>query len=297
MDNRQAFKPLNWTGVFLVWISACLYLTGCSPVNLSTPAPTPSPLPSSTPPVPTPTLVKPTPTPEGCLEQRGQVHRVAFDSEALPQFMIYLPACYDADPDTLYPVLYLLHGQGFEDDQWIRLGVAVAADDMMWRNEIPPYLIVMPFDKASWRSVEDDYFGEALVAELIPFVDEHYRTLARRDYRAIGGLSRGAGWAIRYGLTRWELFSAFGGHSAAIFYKDNGKLDDWLAEIPAVYMPEIYLDIGDQDKEHGSAFLFTELLVEEGVSHEWRLFSGNHDESYWSAHVDDYLRWYGGVFS
>jgi len=290
MVNRQALIFSFWIGLILTWISAC------SPPSDQTPILEPTPVPSPMATAPAPILAEPSPTPEGCLEQRGQVDRVAFGSEALPQFLIYLPACYDADPDVRYPVLYLLHGQGFEDDQWGRLGVVAAADDLMGMNEIPPYLIVMPFDKASWRSVDDDYFGEALVDELIPYVDEKYRTLARRSYRAVGGLSRGAGWAIRYGLTRWELFGAFGGHSAAIFYKDNGKLDDWLAEIPAVYMPEIYLDIGDQDKEHGSVFLFSELLAEEGVPHEWRLFSGNHDEVYWSAHVADYLRWYGGAF-
>lgn len=293
MDNRQAFIFSLWMGTILAWVSAC------SPLNAQTPAHTPIPVSSATPTLSTPALVESSPTPEGCFErseQSGQVHRVTFDSTALPQFHIYLPACYDADHETRYPVLYLLHGQGYEDDQWLRLGVAEQADRLMAAEEIPAYLIVMPFDKASWRSVDDDEFGEALVDELIPYIDENYRTIAERESRALGGLSRGAGWAIRYGLTRWELFDAIGGHSAAIFYRDNGKLDDWLAEIPADSLPKIYLDIGDQDKERGSVFLFVELLAEEGISHEWRLYTGNHDEAYWGAHVEEYLRWYGDIF-
>ena len=243
-----------------------------------------------------PVLAELSSTPEGCLEQRGQVHQVKFDSAALPQFQIYLPACYGANLEAYYPVLYLLHGQGYEDDQWLRLGVAEKADRLMNAEDIPAYLIVMPYDKASWRSVEVDDFGEVFVDELIPFIDENYRTFANAQSRAVGGLSRGAGWAIRYGLTRWDLFGAIGGHSAVIFYRDYRKLEDWLAEIPVDLLPKIYLDIGDQDKERGSVLLFVELLAEEGIPHEWRLYSGDHDEIYWSAHIEEYLRWYGEVF-
>ncbi|MBT3188824.1 MAG: hypothetical protein HN736_13095 [Anaerolineae bacterium] len=289
MDKRQAHIIFLWVTVILTWISACTPLNTPAPAPMATPTLSASPTPS------TPTVVASTPTPAGCIEQRGQVHRVTFDSAALPQFHIYLPACYDANLETHYPVLYLLHGQGFNDDQWLRLGVAERADRVMSAEEISAYLIVMPFDKASWRNVDDDEFGEVLVNELLPYIDENYRTLPTRNKRAVGGLSRGAGWAIRYGLKRWKLFGAFGGHSAAIFYKDYSRLDDWLAEIPSNALPKIYLDIGDQDKERGSILQFVDLLTEEGVPHEWRLYTGNHDEIYWATHTEEYLRWYGEV--
>ena len=174
--------------------------------------------------------------------------------------------------------------------------MAEKAAAMMAAEEISPFLIVMPYDKASWRGVDDDDFGEVFVNKLIPYIDENYRTIPDRDHRALGGLSRGGGWTIRYGFTRWGLFGALGAHSPAIFYRDYKKLDDWIAEIPNKYMPQIYIDIGDLDGERGDATNFTELLAEEGVLHEWHLFSGGHEETYWQAHVDDYLHWYGCFF-
>ena len=295
MDNRQAKKLL----ILTVAIHAAIW--ACSPLNMLSAAPTPVPVPFATPtriPPSTPTsfpVPTQTPTPHPCLGETGQVDVVAFDAEALPQFHIYLPTCYDENPTQRYPVLYLIHGQGYTDEQWVRLGAPSAASQLIAEDKIPPFIIVMPHDKASWRMAPDDYFGEALIDELIPYIDANYRTLIKPESRAIGGLSRGAGWAIHYGLTRWDLFGAFGAHSPAIFYNDNSKLDEWIAAIPPASWPQIYIDIGDNDKEHGSTRLFGDLLMENGVPHEWHLYAGVHTEDYWRAHVAEYLLWYGGV--
>ncbi|MBT4841950.1 MAG: hypothetical protein HON91_05880 [Anaerolineae bacterium] len=287
MDKRQALIFSFWIGALFSWISAC------TPLSTPTPTPTQIPIKYATPTLSVPILAEPSPTPESCIGTRGQVEKIAFDSPALPHFYIYLPECYALDDETDYPVLYLLHGQGYEADQWLRLGMAERAAALMAAEEISPFLIVMPYDKASWRGVDDDQFGEVFVNKLIPYIDENYRTIAKRESRAVGGLSRGAGWAIRYGLKRWGLFGALGAHSPAIFYRDYKKLDDWIAEIPDKYLPQIYIDIGDLDGERGDATNFSELLAEENVIHEWHLYSGAHEESYWQAHIDDYLHWYG----
>ncbi len=289
MVKRQANIILIGAAVLL------LFLAGCTPAT-PTPAPTRTPTLLPTPIVPTPVLAEPSPTPDPCIGTRGQVDRVEFDSTSLPYFYIYLPECYQLDDDAHYPVLYLLHGQNYEADQWQRLGVVELAGVLMDADELLPFLIVMPFNVASWRGADVDEFGDVFVNEFIPYIDENYRTLDVSESRAVGGLSRGGGWAIRYGLTRPDLFGAFGAHSPAIFYQDYGKLDDWLAEIPANEMPLIYLDIGDQDGDLADARDFADELAEAGVVHEWHLYAGGHEESYWQAHVEEYLRWYGAFF-
>jgi len=285
MDNRQAIILSLWITTILAWISAC------APIN--TPAPVPEPTIPLTATQPTAAVVESTPTPKQCQEQRGQVERRAFPSIALPQYTVYLPPCYDFDPKSAYPILYLLHGASFTDEQWIRLGATEKADELISAGEIPPLIIVMPYDKYSTHLVDDDEFGEVFIEEFLPYIDETYRTDPAR--RAIGGLSRGAGWAIDYGLTRYELFSAIGGHSAAIFKGDESRLDNWLAEIPAEQLPAIYLDAGDQDPDWRIALAFADLLNEMGIPHEWRFFTGSHDEEYWRAHLSEYLRWYGNI--
>lgn len=192
-----------------------------------------------------------------------------------------------------YPVLYLIHGQSYNDDQWQRLGVPETADRLITLETIPPLIVVMPRDR-SWEQPTDSGFGEAVVEILIPYIDARYRTIAERKYRAIGGLSRGAGWAVHLGLTHWDLFGAIGAHSLPIFKSDASKISTWIESIPTPSLPRIYLDIGDKDRPPilGSAIWFEELLSQKGVPHEWYLNQGYHEEAYWQAHVEPYLIWY-----
>ena len=110
----------------------------------------------------------------------------------------------------------------------------------------------------------------------------------------MGGLSRGAGWAVHLGLSRWELFGAIGAHSLPIFWADTYHIREWLDGIPSRSLPRIYMDIGEKDRPAilESAMWFEKLLTEKNIPHEWRLNLGYHEEAYWAAHVDEYLRWY-----
>jgi enterochelin esterase-like enzyme len=208
-------------------------------------------------------------------------------------FRIYLPGCYDQQRQQRYPVLYLIHGQNFNDDQWDRLGADETADRLIALEEIPPLIIVMPRDR-SWSQPTKDKFGLVMVQELIPWIDENYRTYASRNQRAVGGLSRGASWAIHLGLSHWELFSSIGLHSPPVFQADTRHIREWLDAIPQDSLPRIYMDIGERDRQviMRSAIWFEYLLTEKNIPHEWHLFPGYHEESYWKTHVEEYLRWY-----
>jgi enterochelin esterase-like enzyme len=289
---------------------SALIITSSSTVTDQPKAPVPSatltPLPTSTPtgtatatPV-TPTLSPLPPTPTlpalACSSQSGRIETGYLASEYSPRwllFRIYLPPCYDEQPERRYPVLYLIHGQSYTDDQWDRLGAPKAADGLITSGEIPPFLIVMPRDRV-WTQPSEDKFGQALLEEFLPWVDAHYRTQPDREHRAIGGLSRGAAWAVHLGFSQWELFGTIGAHSLPVFWEDVSDINRWIDQIPIESFPRIYLDIGDRDRPEvlESAIWFEELLTEKGIPHEWHLYSGEHDEVYWQSHVEQYLRWY-----
>jgi len=209
------------------------------------------------------------------------------------EYRLYLPPCYDELPDQHYPVLYLIHGQSFDDTQWERLGMFATADRLIANGEISPLIIVLPRDRL-WLQPTESNFAQAIVDELIPTVDDQYRTIPERGYRAVGGLSRGASWAIHLALNYWPYFSALGGHSPPVFWADIPYIKVWLDAIPLDSMPRIYLDMGDNDRPEivESATWFEQLLTERNILHEWHLFQGYHEEAYWAAHVEDYLRWY-----
>jgi enterochelin esterase-like enzyme len=204
-----------------------------------------------------------------------------------------LPPCYDQLPDSEYPVLYLIHGQSFDDTQWDKLGVDEKADELIAEGEILPLIMVMPRDRL-WTQPTEDLFGEAVIEVLIPWIDENYRTKTEREFRAIGGLSRGAGWALHLGFSRWEFFGAVGLHSLPVFWTDLKDIRKWLDSIPPELLPRIYMDLGDRDRSQisKSAIWFEELLTEMRIPHEWHLYPGYHEESYWESHIEEYIRWY-----
>ena len=277
--------------------------TASSPLA-DTPGATATPQPAATPSSVATRPAQATPTnaevaePAGCEHPAGHMVISSLETSLLNKpldYRVYLPPCYEEQTGQHYPVLYLVHGQSYNDDQWDRLGADEAAGRLIAAGEIAPLILVMPRDRV-WSQPDEDMFGRAVVEELIPFIDKHYRTQADRSHRAVGGLSRGAGWAVHLGLSQWKLFSAFGAHSAATFWTDALQFRTWLKEIPAGSLPRIYLDAGDHDRPEilDAAQRFEALLTQFGIPHEWYLFPGYHDEAYWSAHVEKYLRWYAG---
>ncbi|HLF89820.1 MAG TPA: alpha/beta hydrolase-fold protein [Anaerolineales bacterium] len=245
-------------------------------------------------------ILNPTPAPLLCLTQGGKITQHTLSTPLSPQpweFRVYTPPCYEQQTDQRYPLLILIHGTAFTDDQWDRLGADETADALIGAGEIPPFLILMPRDWYWTYEPFYDPFGEALVEYLLPWMDENYRTLPGREHRAIGGLSRGASWAVHLGILHWELFSAVGGHSLPVFPSDPTWMQQWIDEIPRESVPRFFLDIGENDNLLEKALWFENLLNENNISHEWYLNLGNHDEAYWKTHLEQYLRWYAEQWS
>jgi enterochelin esterase-like enzyme len=230
------------------------------------------------------------------MELQGRVIKDALQTSWLKdplEFQVYLPPCYAESLQQRYPVLYLIHGQSYTDQQWVDLGATRVADQLIKLGKAAPFIIVMPRDRI-WTEPVNDGFGDAFIFSLMPYIDTTYRTLPDRQYRAVGGLSRGGGWAVHFGLKNWQLFGAFGANSLAVFWEDTSRIEKWLDAIPMDQMPRIYLDIGDLDRPEimNSATWFEAKLTRRNIPHEWHLFVGYHEDKYWEGHVEQYLLWY-----
>lgn len=231
-----------------------------------------------------------------CWDAGGEITEMFISSNMLPKridFLLYLPPCYQQQPDRQYPVLYLIHGKSFTHTQWDQLGADEMADQLIAAGEVAPFIIVMPRDRI-WVDPPDDLFGEALIQELIPWIDNNFRTIDERQSRAIGGLSRGAAWAVHLGFRHWELFGAIGTHSMALFWEDTRMLPRWLESMQPAGYPRIFIDVGNRDfaEIRSSTTWFGELLTSLDIPHEWYSYTGTHNEEYWSAHIEQYLRFY-----
>ncbi|MGW8251182.1 MAG: alpha/beta hydrolase, partial [Anaerolineales bacterium] len=132
------------------------------PTTTSIPSRTPLPAATSTI-TPSPTLQTtptqtPTATPLACWSQAGRFEYGSLRSDQLKlpmEYSVYLPPCYDQQPERRYPVLYMIHGMNYNNDQWDRLGADEAADALVRAGEVNPFIIVMPRDR-SWEQPEDD---------------------------------------------------------------------------------------------------------------------------------------------
>jgi len=229
-----------------------------------------------------------------CMES-GWVERYQIDSVLMNgelYFSVYFPPCYSEKKSGGYPVLYALHGQNFNDGMWADLGAAETADDLILNEGTEPFLIVMPYEEFFYRKAEGNAFPQAIKEEIIPWVEESLNVCAEKACRAIGGISRGASWAIRIGLMDREFFGAVGIHSLPAFYKDINGLTEGLDDIPYGEEPRIYLDTGRFDPKVKNAYRFENILNEKGIPHEWHLNEGRHNEVYWEEQMNAYLRWY-----
>jgi enterochelin esterase-like enzyme len=206
-------------------------------------------------------------------------------------FHIYLPPCYDPQEGP-YPLLVLLHGQSDTGELWMRMGIQPLADDLINNGEVPPFVILMPTEAYYLQDFFESVFDQALISDLLPWMDANYAVSTDRNCRALGGISRGAAWAAMLGMENWEQFAFIGTHSVPNAPYSEFRLKFLLEDIPAGSVPRIWLDTGENDRYRKPASELEELLSRNDVPHEWHLNEGAHNEEYWQAHLEDYLRWY-----
>lgn len=159
-------------------------------------------------------------------------------------------------------------------------------DALLKAGEISPGLIVMP-----WERTGID-LEQAIPQVLVPYIDTHYRTVAGRPGRAIGGISRGGGWALRIGLLHPDLFTSIGLHSPAVLAPDLFRIPDWAPTIPPSQAPRIWIDMGDHDTLRFDLARLRGVLDESGIHYQSHTYPGEHTPAYWTSHLGSYLRWY-----
>jgi enterochelin esterase-like enzyme len=305
MSKRQDATLADAILAWLIMILVLLALNACRPTAPLIPTPTsdrtsteeskhltltPAQTKASQ---PTPTQPATTATPD-CLSAGGELTSAHFYSEQLENdlyFHIYLPPCYNSASNQRFPVVYLLHGLSYTNNQWPRLKLVNTMDSLIAQREIAPFIIIMPLE-AIFAPPQTSHFGDALILDLIPWVDNHYKTLPEKTYRGIGGVSRGAAWAVHLGFEHYDLFASVGAHSLPLFEADGGHLTAWMTQPPLEELPRFFIDIGRNDQEWKTTQTFADLLDENNIPHEWYLFNNGHTEVYWTNHLDQYLHWY-----
>jgi enterochelin esterase-like enzyme len=185
----------------------------------------------------------------------GRLRSVQIDAPALGiqhgETQIYTPAGYGSSPHRRYPVLYLVTGSPGAPADWFRAGdVAGTLEALVRAGRVPPAIVVamntgaeLGGDTESLDVVGGPQVETYYTRVVVPYVDGHYRTLADRADRVLGGISSGGFGALNVGLHHLDLYSTI---LAFEPYGDPGRgtVDSLLGGDRALYRansPEVYI--------------------------------------------------------
>ena len=155
----------------------------------------------------------------------GAVAAVTYRSTALGRFRrmhVYTPPGYESGGGR-FPVFYLLHGAGDNDDAWSSVGrVGFILDNLIAAKKARPMIVVMPAGHTSrgpgsplGRAATEEFVND-FVKDVMPYVETHYRVLKDRANTAIAGLSMGGGQTLQVAIPRLARFGYVGVFSSGL---------------------------------------------------------------------------------
>jgi S-formylglutathione hydrolase FrmB len=189
--------------------------------------------------------------------------------------------------------------------------VEEVANELWQSGKLGPVIMVAPQGGLGYWMNQDGgvAWADYVAHDLVAHVDATYRTMPRREGRAIGGLSMGAHGAMQIALNFPELFGTVGVHSPSIHTQESapayfGRGASFAGHDPVSLIrgsrlttpPAIWIDAGTNDVWRAGAEQLHLALVAKGWAHEWHLYDGEHDGWYWGDHLWEYLPFYGQSF-
>lgn len=233
---------------------------------------------------------------------RGKLETVEYASSVTGgtrKALVYTPPGYSTE--RKYPVLYLLHGIGGDEQEWARSGAPdTILDNLYAAGQATPMIVVLPNGRASQELTARDpiprqapafaAFEKELLSDLIPFIDRRYSTVADRESRALAGLSMGGGQSLNFGLGNLDTFAWVGGFSSA----PNTKPPAELVRDPAEAIKKLrllYVSCGDQDGLFRISQNVHAKLDEQQVPHVYHVVpGGRHDFKVWKSDLYRFAR-------
>ncbi len=256
----------------------------------------------------------------------GTVQNVWYPSptlkEARRRMVVYTPPGYESS-ETRYPVLYLLHGGGGDEDAWNTMGRAsIIMDNLIEQGKCKPFIVVMPNGNAT-QTVSQGYgfgptparqtmqapppppaqtgaappmrppqpyegsFPESLVKDVIPFVEKTYRVIPQKDSRAIAGLSMGGGHTIMATDHNPGVFGYIGVFSSGPRQPDPA-MDDQLEALKARGVKLYWIGAGTTDFAREGTLNLSALVKKHGFNTSYREDPGAHYWFIWRTFLGDF---------
>ncbi|MBQ7019604.1 MAG: esterase [Bacteroidales bacterium] len=237
----------------------------------------------------------------------GNVTKVWYDSPTLGKqrrMTVYTPAGYEKNTRTKYPVLYLLHGSGGDEDAWSDLGRAVQIlDNLIAEGKAEPMILVMPngvyFNQAApgvavnmFQPTISNSRSQSTVEvensfpDIIKYIESNYRVRKDKNSRAVAGLSMGGRQSAALSRKYPDMFGYVGMFSGvvppAVDAEGNDKaLDAVFAAGPKLY----WIGCGKTDGVMKNSLLLKEYCEEKGYPVTFYESEGGHIWRNWREYL------------
>lgn len=244
----------------------------------------------------------------------GTVSRVWYNSPTLGmdrRLTVYTPAGYENSGKS-YPVFYLLHGMGGDEEAWIALGrTSQILDNLIAQGKAKPMIVVMTNGNAAQeaapgesslgfaapsmqlpKTMEGSF--ETAFPDVVKFIDKNYRTIKSKQGRAIAGLSMGGYHSMHISKQYPDMFNYVGLFSAAIMPDKNvkspiyddleGKLKTQFAKKPALY----WIGIGNTDFLYKANEEYRKMLDEKGYKYTYYETGEGHIWKNWRIYLTEF---------
>jgi enterochelin esterase-like enzyme len=226
--------------------------------------------------------------------KRGKIDSVNYESKTVGttrRLLIYTPPGFSKNHK--YPVLYLLHGIGGDEKEWLNgAKPQLIFDNLYAEKKMQPMIVVMPngramkddravgnmFDSAKVQAFAN--FEKDLLNDVIPFIENNYPVREDREHRAIAGLSMGGGQSLNFGLGNLDKFAWIGGFSSA----PNTKKPEELVPAPEEAKKRLkllWISCGDSDRLISFSQRTHDYLKQNNVPHIYYIEPGVHDFKVW----------------
>jgi enterochelin esterase-like enzyme len=241
--------------------------------------------------------------PHGSTSSRYYYSKV---DECWKRLFVYTPPGYDKNIEEKYPVVYIQHGGGEDETGWVEQGKTdLILDNLMAEGKAKPMIVVMA--NGNVRTGSGGYssegmakFKKEITQNIVPFIDENYRTLADAKNRAICGLSMGGGQSFYAGLESLDYFGSVGIFSSGLFggiRNPSGSTFDAEKAIPGLLSRSdefnkklglFYISCGEEDPRIEYTKKAVSNMKGNGLDIEFHSFPGGHEWQVWRKSLNDF---------
>ena len=244
-------------------------------------------------------------------KHRGTLTTMWYDSALLGinrRMIVYTPYGYEnpKNKKVKYPVLYLLHGGGGDEEAWTSMGrAAQILDNLIERGEAVPMIVVMPngnptqqaaqtlgLENANFDTRSPGYanaYVNSLVTEIIPFIESHFRAIPKAASRAVSGLSMGGG----HTLTASQLYPSTFDYICplSISSQDTPEIRAQLRALKNDGYRLYWIGVGNTDFLYEGAQTLDRILTEEGLPHTFYVSEGGHEWKNWRLYLQTFAKY------